>query len=204
MSGVEAIAVLGAIDACIGITDTILKIGRAVHDAHGLPPKLRDLFDRLPEIEEVLQKARDTYDNDQVALEKNAVALPLFKQCEEALTELRNIIYKACPNDDKDRKSRLWRGAKTVFFGRESKVQPLLVTIQDNLKLLEQQEIYVIGDKLDELQELTETLGQDDNGKYAHSGAGIVAIEGGTSENHIQGGSNNRMIIKPMNYHEGG
>jgi hypothetical protein len=204
MSGADAIAVVALIDACIGITKTILDIGRAVHDAQGLPPKLRDLFDKLPAIEDLLESAREACDEDKVGDSKQTNAQPLLQQCETALAELRDIVRKACPKDGDSRKSRIWKGTKTVFFGRDSKVQALLVTVLDNLKLLEQQEIYTIGDKLEELQELTAALGQEDGGKYAHSGTGnILAIEGGTSENHVQGGSNNRMIIKPGVYHEG-
>jgi hypothetical protein len=205
MSGVEAIAVVGLIDACIGITKTILDIGRAVHDAQGLPPKLRDLFDKLPAIEDLLENAREACDEG--GIDDDGIythAQPLLQQCETALAKLRDIIRKACPKDGDSRKSRIWKGTKTVFFGRDSQVQALLVVVLNNLKLLEQQKIYAIGDKLDELATLTESLGQDDGGKYSHSGTGnILVVEGGTSENHVQGGSNNRMIIKPGVYHEG-
>lgn len=204
MSGVEGIAVVGLIDACIGITKTILDIGRAVRDAQGLPPKLRDLFDRLPAVEDLLESAREACDEGRVGDEKHLHVQPLLQQCEAALAELRDLLRKACPKDGDDRKTRIWKGTKTVFFGRDSRVQALLVTVLDNLKLLEQQAIYAIGDRLDELQELTEALGQEDSGKYSHSGTGnILAVEGGTSENHVQGGSNTRMIIKPGAYYEG-
>jgi hypothetical protein len=36
------------------------------------------------------------------------------------------------------------------------------VAIQDNLRLLEQKEIYVIGDKLNALQQVTEALAHED------------------------------------------
>jgi hypothetical protein len=48
MSGAEAITAIQLIDACIGITTTIIDIGRAAVDAQGLPPKLRDLIETLP------------------------------------------------------------------------------------------------------------------------------------------------------------
>lgn len=203
MSGAEAIALVGLVDACIGITKTILDIGRAVHDAQGLPPKLRDLFDKLPAVEDLLETTREAFEEGKISEDKSKSAQPLLKQCEQALVELRDIIRKACPKDGDSRTKRIWKGTRAVFFGRNNKVQALLVIVQDNLKVLEQQEIYVIGTKLDELQELTEALGHDDNGKYSHSGTGnILAVEGGTSENHVQGGSHNRMIIKPGVYHE--
>ncbi|KAK3620567.1 hypothetical protein LTR22_025543 [Elasticomyces elasticus] len=204
MSGAEAIVVVQLIDACIGITKTILDIGRAIHDARGLPPQLRALYEHLPIIEELLEKARETCEEGKVTRDAGKSAEPILKQCEQALGELRDIFRKACPKDGDDRSKRIWKGAKAVFFGRHSQLQKLLRTIQDNLKLLEQKEMYVIGDKLDALQQLTGTLAQEDNGKYTHSGAGnIVANEGGTPTNYVQGGEYNRQINNPGVYHEG-
>lgn len=76
--------------------------------------------------------------------------------------------------------------------------------IQDDLRLLEQKEIYVIGDRLDALQQVTEALADGEDSKYAHTGAGnIVANEGGNPTNYITGGSNNRQINNPGVYNEG-
>ncbi|KAK3617011.1 hypothetical protein LTR22_026872, partial [Elasticomyces elasticus] len=204
MSGAEAIVAVQLIDTCIGITKTILDIGRAVHDAQGLPPKLRALYEQLPVIEELLERAQETCEEGNVTGDASKSAEPILKQCAQALGELRDIFRKACPKDGNDRSKRIWKGAKAVFFGRDSQLQKLLRTIQDNLRLLEQKELYVIGDKLDALQQLTEALAQEDSGKYIHSGAGnIVANEGGTPTNYVQGGENNRQINNPGVYHEG-
>jgi hypothetical protein len=118
------------------------------------------------------------------------------------LGELQDIFKTACPKDKGDRYKRVWSGVKTVFFGRDSQVQRLLALVQDNLRLLEQKEVYVIGDKLDELQNLTEALAQDDSSKYAHTGAGnIIANEGGDPTNYVMSGSG-RQINNPGVYHE--
>ena len=204
MSGAEAITAVQLIDACIGIAHTILAIGRAVHDAQGLPPKLRELLDQLPAIQGLLENARERCDKDTIAEDARRSAQPILKQCEEALRDLMDIFAKACPTDGENRSKRIWRGAKTVFFGRDSQVQKLLVIIQDDLRLLEQQEIYVIGDRLDALQQVTEALADGEDSKYAHTGAGnIVANEGGNPTNYITGGSNNRQINNPGVYNEG-
>jgi hypothetical protein len=204
MSGAEAIAAIQLIDACIGITKTIIDIGRAACDAQGLPPKLRDLFEKLPAIEQLLESAHDSCEERGITEDASKSALPILKQCEEALDRLRDIFRKACPKDGENRTKRIWKGAKVVFFGRDSQVQKLLITIQDNLKLLEQQEIYIIGDKLDALQQVTEALADNDEGKYTHTGAGnIIANEGGSPTNYVVGGSNNRQINNPRVYNEG-
>ncbi|KAK5134177.1 hypothetical protein LTR08_006837 [Meristemomyces frigidus] len=187
MSGAEAITAVQLIDACIDITKVIIDIGRAVHNAQGLPPKLQE-----------------NEGQGQVTEESSKNAKPILRQCELALGELRDLFKKACPKDGDNRGKRIWNGTKTVFFGRDSQLQKCLDTILGNLRLLEQKEIYVIGDKLDELQELTEALAHDDGGKYTHAGAGnIVANEGGAPTNYVQGGNNNRQINGAGSYHEG-
>ena len=204
MSGAEAITAVQLIDACINIAHTIIAIGRAVHDAQGLPPKLRELLDQLPAIQGLLENARERCDKDTIAEDARRSAQPILKQCEEALRDLMDIFAKACPTDGENRSKRIWRGAKTVFFGRDSQVQKLLVIIQDDLRLLEQKEIYVIGDRLDALQQVTEALADGEDSKYAHTGAGnIVANEGGNPTNYITGGSNNRQINNTGVYNEG-
>ena len=203
MSGAEAIAAIQLVDACIGIAKTIVDIGRAVSDAQGLPPKLRNLLEKLPAIEELLESAHDNFEEGKVAEDASKSAQPILKQCEQALGDLREVFRKACPKDGDNRSKRIWKGAKTVFFGRDTQVQKLLKVLQDNLELLEQKQIYVIGDRLDELRELTEALGHDDSGKYAHSGRGsIIAIEGGNSTNYVQGGQISRTINNPGVYNE--
>ncbi|KAK3615632.1 hypothetical protein LTR56_026474 [Elasticomyces elasticus] len=139
-------------------------------------------FERF--IEELLESAQETCEEGKITRDASKSAEPILKQCEQALGELRDIFRKACPKDGDDRSKRIWKGAKAVFFGRDSQLQKLLGIIQDNLKLSEQKEMYVIGDEVDALQQLTEELAQDDSGKYTHSGAGnIVANEGGTPTN---------------------
>ncbi|EMD69292.1 hypothetical protein COCSADRAFT_32036 [Bipolaris sorokiniana ND90Pr] len=203
MSGAEAITAIQLIDACIGIANTIIDIGRAVHDAQGLPPKLRDLLEKLPAIQELLESAQESCEEGRITEDASKNAQPILKQCEKALAELRDIFRKACPKDKENRTKRTWRGTKTVFFGRNSQAQGLLVIIQDNLKLLEQKEIYVIGDKLDALEQVTKALA-DEDGKYTHTGAGnIIANEGGSSTNYVVGGSNNRQVNNPRVYNEG-
>jgi hypothetical protein len=204
MSGAGAVAAIQLIDACIGITKTIIDIGRAASDAQGLPPKLRDLFEQLPAIEQLLESAHDSCEEERITEDASKSAQPILKQCEEALDGLRDIFRKACPKDGENRTKRIWKGAKAVFFGRNSQVQKLLVIIQDNLKVLEQMEIYVVGDKLEALEQVTKALGDNDDGKYVHTGAGnIVANEGGSPTNYVTGGTGNRQINNPHIYNEG-
>ena len=151
----------------------------------------------------MLERAQKNCEEGKVTEDASKNAKPVLKQCEQALGKMRDMSRNACPKDGDNLGKRIWKGAKAVFFGSDSQLQKLLEIIQDNLRLLEQQAIYLIGDKLDELQRLTEMLAQDDGGKYTHTGAGnIVANEGGNPTNNVQGGEHNRQVINPGVYHE--
>lgn len=203
MAGVEAIAAIQLIDACIGITKTIIDIGLAVQDARGLPPKLRGLCERLPAIEELFKNARDTCAEGKVTEANSKSARPILQQCEQALGELVEIFRQACPQEGDDSSKRIWKGISTVLFGRDSQVKKLLVVVQDNLKLLEQKEIFRIGDRLNELKQLTESLAEDESGRIIHTGAGnVLANQGGTHTNYLNSGDG-RQINNPGAYYEG-
>ena len=204
MSGAEAITAIQLIGACLDIADTIINIGHAAHDAQGLPAKLRDLPDKLLAVQDLLESARKSFEEGTIAGDASTSAQPILEHCKAALADLRDIFKKACPPDKENRAKRIWRGTKTVFYCRDSQVQKLLVDIRADLELLEQKEIFVIGDKLDALKQITEALANGEDSKYSHSGAGsIFAIEGGQQENYVGGGNNNRQINKPGVYHEG-
>ena len=81
MAGTKAITAIQLIDACIGTTKTILDIGRAVKDARGPPPKLRDPCERLPAIEELLESAHDNCKEGKVDEDESKSARPILKQC---------------------------------------------------------------------------------------------------------------------------
>lgn len=70
-TGAEAIAVVQLIDACIGITSTIINIGNVVKDAQGLPPKLKELSEKIPAIDDLLSDARQNCEEGKVS-ESNA------------------------------------------------------------------------------------------------------------------------------------
>lgn len=95
MSGPEAIVAIQLIDACIGIAAFIISIGHAVHDAQGLPPKLRELLEKLPVIEELLESAHENFQGGRIEETTSKTVQPILKQCEQALSDLKEIFRKA-------------------------------------------------------------------------------------------------------------
>ncbi|KAK0286965.1 hypothetical protein LTR35_004434 [Friedmanniomyces endolithicus] len=204
MSGTEATVATRLIHACIGTTKVIIKTACAVQDAQGLPLELRELCEQPGVIQALLESAQERFAEGQVTEDVSKSTEPLLKQLKQALGELLDIFRAAFPQDGDNRSKRVWKGARGVVFGRDSPLHKLLGTMQDILQLLEQKEMYVIGDKLDALQHLTAALAQDESGKNVHSGTGtLFSNESGTQTNHLQSGENNRQINNPAVYHEG-
>lgn len=169
MSGTAVASAIVLIDICIRIAGDIVDIGRAVKDAHGLPPKLRDVLERLPAIEQLLGSARKSYEEGKVTEYASQSARPILEQCVSTLVKLKEILTNACPEDGGKWTKRVWKGAGAVFFGQHSPVPKLLAAIQDILTLLEQKDMYVIGDKMDALQQATRALADNHDGKYTYT-----------------------------------
>ncbi|PIA99837.1 Ankyrin-3 [Cercospora beticola] len=188
MSGVEVITTVQLIDACVGITRTIIEIGQAARDAKGLPDRLKELFERLPAIESLLKLARENH--DKVPSGDRESVEPTLRQCKTSLEELKALFWKACPEDREHYSKRIWRGTKTVFSGRESQLLRLLDTILGNLKLLEQMKVYEIDDRLDSLLETVQLLAQDESPRAhnTHHGSGNQNIHQGSGHMYFQGG----------------
>jgi hypothetical protein len=197
-TAMDPATVVQLVDACIGITQAIFEIGRAARDAQGIPESLQAIFDQLPVLEELLEAAKDRDHRGDLTKEKQQAAKPLLSSCQQDLKKMRDLFQEACPEDEQDKTRRVWKGVKTYFLGKHSKLRKLLVAVMDKLRTLEAKEIFVIGDKLDELQRLTEELDPEDPGnKYTTRGSysHIFAQEGtGTQKNDVSSGSNSRHI----------
>ncbi|PIB03175.1 Alpha-latrotoxin-Lh1a [Cercospora beticola] len=193
MSGVEAITIVQLIGACIDITKAVNDIGRAAKDAKGLPPKLKELFERLPAIIDLLNSARERAEKDEISEESKESIKPVLAHCKESLDALRILFWKACPEDGDNYGKRLWKGTKTVFLGRDSRLQKHMSDIMENLNLLELKGIFSIDNKLDDLTETVQILAEEDTTvRNAHSGSGNLNVhEGPGNQYNIGGGSNN-------------
>jgi hypothetical protein len=192
------------VDACIGIVKAIAEIGSAARDAYGMPASLRSIFDQLPVLEELLNAARAQGQHEDPTNDKQQSVKPILSSCQQALGEMRDLFEEACPEDESNRTRRVWKGMK-FYLGKNSKLRKLLDTVLDNLKLLEMKEVVVIGDKLDELQKLTEGLDPEGgSGKNVHYGSGsnFSHESGGTQNNTVSSGPNARQITT-QSYQEG-
>lgn len=197
--------VIQLVDSCISIIKTIADIGRAARDAQGMPASLQAIFDQMPVLEELLEAARDRSKRGDLANEKQLGAMPILTSCQQALDGMRDLFREACPEDESDKTRRVWAGVKAYFFGKNSQLQKLLVTVMENLKLLEAKEIFVIGGKLEELRRLTEGLDSEDtSSKYATYGTGSIFTQEGSGrqKNYVSSGAYSRHITANT-YQEG-
>lgn len=202
----EAAAIVSLINACIGLTKEIINIGQAAKDAHGLPENLAHLFEQLPPLQHLFEKAKENNDKLDPTLRNNA--RPVLKQCEEAFQQLEALFKDLCPEDGANPAKRIWKGASAAIFGKNTKLQKLWKQIEGYLNTLEKQEIFIIGDALSGLKDAVELLAKDGEGvKFTHHGCGNqnVTEKGGTSFN-TGGGNNNNYTFhnQGARYNSGG
>ncbi|CAK1356725.1 unnamed protein product [Cercospora beticola] len=162
VSGVKTISFTQLLSDCISITETVIEIVRAAQDAKGLPPKLKELFERLPAINELLQTADERTKKDEVSKESMNGIQSVLEQCKASLEQIRGLFYKACPEDGDNYGKRFWQGTTTVFLGRDSKLQQHMNDVINDLKVVELNGILSIDGKLDQLAETVQVLADED------------------------------------------
>jgi hypothetical protein len=186
MSGVEAITLVQLVDACIGITHAIITIAQAARNDNGLPKKLAKLFEELPAVYDIFEKAKQR--NGTIEDETHRSAKPVLKQCKEDLEALKALFEKICPLDGSSRFKRVWSGAKAEVIGRNTKLLSLWEAIQGHLEILEKKEIFEIGDTLDGFKKAMESLAEEEGSRYTNNGTGPQIINEGEGNQYIQGG----------------
>jgi vacuolar-type H+-ATPase subunit H len=190
----EAIAIVGLVDACIGITETIIKIGQAAKNAQGLPSKLAKVFEEFPVVQSLFQRAKENSDN--IKEDARRSAKPILKQCKEALDQLQTLFEKICPPDDTSSAKRIWKGAKAEVMGRNSKLQELWNDVQGHLGTLETKQVFDIGDKLDALKETMDSLAEESGDNYKFYGSGSQNINNGPGKLIVAGGGSNNQYTQ--------
>ena len=190
----EAIAIVGLVDACIGITGTIIKIGQVAKDANGLPSKLAKVFEEFPVVQSLFQRAKEN--NDNIKEDARRSAEPTLKQCKEALVHLQALFEKICPPDDTSSFKRIWKGTKAEVLGRNTKLQELWKEVQGYLNTLEKKQIFDIGDKLDALKKTMDSMAQEDSGNVHYGDGNQNIVQGEGNKQYNQGGGHNNQFTQ--------
>lgn len=190
----EAIAIIGLVDACIGITGTIIKIGQAAKDANGLPSKLAKVFEEFPVVQSLFQRAKEN--NDNIKEDARRSAEPILKQCKDALVQLQGLFEKICPQDGASSAKRTWKGAKAEIMGRNTKLQELWKEVQEHLNILEKKQIFDIGDKLDALEKTMDSMAQEDSGNVHYGDGNQNIVQGEGNKQYNQGGGHNNQFTQ--------
>lgn len=193
MSGSEAVAIIGVVDACIGLTERIIAICQAAKDSHGLPKKLKDLFEQLPTLQHLFEKAKQNNNNKfDINARKNAGSA--LENCEKALGQLEALFEAICPKADANPAKRIWKGASASISGKNSKLQELWKQIEGCLDTLEKEEIFSIGDELSGLKNAVISLAEEDSSKYTQNGPGHMYVTEAGGESYITGGGSKSFL----------
>jgi hypothetical protein len=118
-----------------------------------------------------------------------AATIQVIGACEQALVSLRNLYTKPSPKESDDRI-------------KDRQVQKLLAAVQENLKVLEQKKVRGIGNKVDDLRQLTRALAPNDDNTIAHTRPGnLLAKQAGAHATYTMDGTGT-LINNPAVYCE--
>lgn len=134
MSGAEATAVLGVISSIISIIDGTKKVYDTATNARGLPEAFREVADRLPIIEEILDSAKQHIGERKVDDDSCKGVKHTVEACEEKAKKLEELFRKAIPSDGASDLKRYYKAVKAL--GKGSGVEKLMKGMLEDLQLL--------------------------------------------------------------------
>jgi hypothetical protein len=134
MSGVEAIAVLGAISSIITLIDATKQIYNAATNAQGLPSAFREVAGRLPIVENILGSARQQITDGDVDEASCKGVKDIIVACENKAKHLDELFHKAIPADGASDVKRYWKAVKA--YGKGNEVENLMKGMLEDVQLL--------------------------------------------------------------------
>ena len=134
MSGAEAIAVLGVISSIISIIDGTKQIYDAATNARGLPEAFREVADRLPVIESILNSAKRHVEEKNIDNDSCQGVRHVVEACEEKAKKLDELFRKAIPADDTSDLKRYYKAVKA--WGKGNEVENLMKGMLEDVQLL--------------------------------------------------------------------
>ena len=134
MSGAEAIAVLGVISSIISIIDGTKQIYDAATNARGLPGAFREVADRLPIIESILDSAKRHIGEEKVDNDSCQGVQHIVEACEEKAKKLDELFHKAIPADGASDLKRYYKAVKA--WGKGNEVENLMKGMLEDVQLL--------------------------------------------------------------------
>jgi hypothetical protein len=131
MSGAE---IIGLISGIITILDTVTKLYNNFKDATDLPPAFREVAQKLPLIQDILQTAERHLDDSNPDDESCQAITHIVELCKDKAQRLVAIFQEVSPQPDSSRLERYIRAVKTL--GKANRVESLMKGILEDVQLL--------------------------------------------------------------------
>jgi hypothetical protein len=170
----EAAFVLGLISSIIQIVDGAKQVFDAVKDAHGQPEAFRQVYARLPLINEILVRiqARAKTLSDPSALEDT------LKSCKTKAERLQELFLKVIKKDDPKWYDRYVSALRTL--GKGNKVESLMEGILKDIQALAceklmgtatEAQVQQLEEAIREIADMPPSIADEVRGQ-SHSGSG--------------------------------
>jgi hypothetical protein len=196
MSGIEIVSLIAA---CIDLTKTAIDAYNAVKHFKDLPEAFKEVSNKLPLVEQILQDAKTQLASATPNNELSAKMEPLLKNCEKKVTELRDI-FRQLSKAQKKTVSGLYRTI-VLKLGKESRVEELMKHILEDIQVLVasnalksemQNQIAKIREAIEELTRVKPSIPdqvfESGAGGFRHDGRGDLNVQYGDGDmNNVKG-----------------
>jgi hypothetical protein len=180
----EASAIFGLVTGSIDLIKMAIDICQAADG--NAPKRIKSVADQLPSIEQLLENARDTRDEQNDIWKGVAEDV---KHCQAACRALKNIFDQACPREGSSRGRRVWNTSAVIITGKRTRAEEHLAVILKTLDVFKAKLIITNTKLLEDLKSAIAAFDCED-GRMNHFGIGDqFSISGGTV-NAPKGGSN--------------
>ena len=134
MSGAETIAILGVVGSIISILDGAKQVYDAAKNAQGLPAAFRDVANRIPIVQDILESARQNLDTGNIDQSSFKGVRDVVNACDTKAKRLNDLFQKASPTGSSSDLARYYKAVKA--YGRGNEVESLMKGILEDVQLL--------------------------------------------------------------------
>ncbi|KAH6883819.1 SesA protein [Thelonectria olida] len=205
MSGFE---IIGLISGILTILETVSTLHRAVENAHGLPPALREVARRLPLVQDTLKSA-EGHIKQSGANEKACAAIkPIVEGCKEKAERLRDVLQEMAPETDDSRLQRV--GLAIRMLGKNRWAEELMKGMLEDAHLLAgnraikaatEEQVTELRRAVQELSEVSPSA--PDGGRspmFAHYGTGHQFNNAGDGTQKTNTGDGKQFVAHTMTF----
>ncbi|PNP60689.1 hypothetical protein FNYG_14579 [Fusarium nygamai] len=193
MSGAE---IFGLISGTVSIIEAIRKLYSGLRDSENLPLAFREVLDRLPLVQDILQSAE--YDVGNADEDSCRAIKKIVERCREKAKRLQTVFKEVAPSEGMSRFERYRMVVRRL--GKGTQVEVLTKEMMEDVRLLVESHVVKaatetqITQLLKDIKDLSSmepsVLDEESSITYNHYGHGGQNVLAGPGSQYVNSGNN--------------